>query len=96
MITLKDKLSHLTYRQACKLLGPNGDQLIRSGGKYDIDIYEQVVLKKERFQLNLNGASVSIRLDPAKDQRFNIQCSQCSNFCEHMGAAFSLILEEKL
>ncbi|MFO8084778.1 MAG: DEAD/DEAH box helicase [Desulfobacterales bacterium] len=96
MINLKDKLSHLTFRQACKLLGPNGGQLIRSGGKYDIDIYEQVVLKKDLFQLNLDEASVSIRLDPAKDQRFNIQCSQCSNFCEHMGAAFSLILEEKL
>jgi ERCC4-related helicase len=96
MINLKDKLSHLTFRQACKLLGPNGGQLIRSGGKYDIDIYEQVVLKKDLFQLNLDEASVSIRLDSVKDQRFNIQCSQCSNFCEHMGAAFSLILEEKL
>ena len=96
MINLKDKLSHLTFRQACKLLGPKGGQLIRSGGKYDIDIYEQVVLKKDLFQLNLNEARVSVCLDPAKDQRFNIQCSQCSNFCEHMGAAFSLILEEKL
>jgi hypothetical protein len=96
MINLKDKLSHLTFRQACKLLGPNGGQLIRSGGKYDIDIYEQVVLKNDLFQLNLDEASVSIRLDSARDQRFNIQCSQCSNFCEHMGAAFSLILEEKL
>ncbi|MBW2597311.1 MAG: DEAD/DEAH box helicase [Deltaproteobacteria bacterium] len=96
MINLKDKLSHLTFRQACKLLGPQGDRLIRSGGKYDIDIYEQVVLQRDLFQLNLGEARVSIRLDSAKDQRFDIQCSQCSNFCEHMGAAFSLILEEKL
>ena len=96
MINLKDKLSHLTFRQACKLLGPLGDQLIMSGGKYDIDIYEQVVLQRDLFQLNLGEARVSIRLDSAKDQRLNIKCSQCSNFCEHMGAAFSLILEEKL
>jgi len=96
MINLKDKLSHLTFRQACKLLGPRGDQLIMSGGKYDIDIYEQVVLQRDLFQLNLGEARVSIRLDSAKDQRLNIQCSQCTNFCEHMGAAFSLILEEKL
>ena len=96
MINLKDKLSHLKFRQACKLIGPQGEQLIRSGGKYDIDIYEQVVLQRDLFQLNLGAAEVSIRLDPAKDQRLNIQCSLCSNFCEHMGAALSLILEEKL
>ena len=96
MINLKDKLSHLKFRQACKLVGPQGEQLIRSGGKYDIDIYEQVVLQRDLFQLNLGAARVSIQLDPAKDQRLNIQCSLCSNFCEHMGAALSLILEEKL
>lgn len=59
MINLKDKLSHLTFRQACKLLGPLGDQLIMSGGKYDIDIYEQVVLQRDLFQLNLGEARVS-------------------------------------
>lgn len=38
MINLKDKLSHLTFREACKLLGPEGGRLIREGGKYDVDI----------------------------------------------------------
>ena len=38
MITLKDKLSRLKYRQACKLLGPEGEKLIRAGGAYGIDI----------------------------------------------------------
>jgi hypothetical protein len=42
MIRLKDTLSHLTFRGACKLLGPEGEQLIRKGGRYDIDIAEQV------------------------------------------------------
>ena len=42
MITLKDKLSHLSYTQACKLLGPQGKQLIQEGGKYDIDLFEHV------------------------------------------------------
>jgi hypothetical protein len=27
-ITLKDRLSHLTFREACKVLGPEGDRLI--------------------------------------------------------------------
>ena len=51
MITLKDKLSHLTFRQACKLQGPQGEQLIRSGGKYAIDFETQVELNKNHFQL---------------------------------------------
>jgi superfamily II DNA or RNA helicase len=96
MINLKDKLSHLTYRQACKLLGPQGEKLIRQGGKYDIDLSEQVVLQKELFQLNLGGAVVTIRLDPAKNQKLNFLCSECTTACHHLGAAFSLILEEKL
>ena len=96
MINLKDKLSHLTYRQACKLLEPQGELLIRSGGGYDIDISEQVLLRGDIFRLNLGEAVVTIRLDPYKNQRLDLQCSMCSTSCEHMGAALSLILEDKL
>ena len=46
MLTLKDILSHLTYVKACKLLGPQGEKLIWAGGKYDIDLTDQVRLKK--------------------------------------------------
>jgi len=96
MITLKDKLSHLSYLQACKLLGPQGKQLILEGGKYDIDLFEQVMLNNERFSLNMGAAEVEIMLDPMKHQRLNIRCSDCSVACEHQGAALSVILEEKL
>ena len=96
MINLKDKLSHLTYIQACKLLGPEGGKLIRQGGKYEIDLSEQVILQRDFFQLNLIEAVVTIRLDPAKNRKLNFQCSECTTVCEHLGAAFSLILEEKL
>ena len=96
MINLKDKLSHLTYRQTCKLLGPEGEKLIRLGGKFDIDLSEQVILRKDLFQLNLGEAVVTIHLDPAKNQKLNFRCSECETVCDHLGAAFSLILEEKL
>jgi len=96
MITLKDKLSHLSYTQACKLLGPQGKQLILEGGKYDIDPFEQVTLNSRRFSLNLNDARVDIVLDSHKPQRLKIGCSACPVVCEHQGAALSLILEEKL
>ncbi len=96
MIKLKDKLSHLTYRQACKLLGPEGSQLIRAGGKYEIDITEQVVLKNDLFRLSLHDAVVTISLRPERNQRLHFDCSACTTACAHVGAAFSLILEEKL
>lgn len=96
MINLKDKLSHLTYRHACKLLGAKGEKLIRQGGKYEIDLSEQVILRRNIFQLNLGEAVITIRLDPEKNQKLNFQCSACTTACEHLGAAFSLILEEKL
>jgi superfamily II DNA or RNA helicase len=96
MINLKDKLSHLTYRQACKLLGPQGEKLIRQGGRYDINLDEEVVLQRDLFQVKLGEAVVKICLDPAKKQKLNFQCSECKTACHHLGAAFSLILEEKL
>lgn len=96
MIRLKDKLSHLTYSQACKLLGPEGGRLIRTGGRYEIDISEQVILTNDMFRLNLREAVVTVTLDPAKNQRLNLDCNACTRACEHAGAALSLILEEKL
>lgn len=96
MIRLKDKLSHLTYTQACRFLGPKGAKLIREGGKYDIDLTEQVTLSGDLFQLHLGQAVVTMRMDPLKHQRLHYECSACEAACTHLGAAFSLVLEEKL
>ncbi|NNL78837.1 MAG: helicase, partial [Desulfobacterales bacterium] len=96
MVTLKDKLSHLNYTQACRLLGSRGKQLILAGGKLDIDLFEQVRLNSKQFSMKLENATVAITLDSTKRRRLNIRCSDCSAACEHQGAALSLILEEKL
>ncbi|MBC2712293.1 MAG: DEAD/DEAH box helicase [Desulfosarcina sp.] len=96
MVALMDKLSHLSYVQACKLLGPEGKKLILAGGKWDIDLFEQVTLNSQRFRLDLGDVRVEIALDPMKPRRLNIQCSRCPQSCEHQGAALALILEEKL
>ena len=80
----------------CPTLGSQGEKLIRQGGKYDIDLSEQVFLQRDLFQLNLGEAFVTIRLEPRKNQRLNFHCSACTTMCEHLGVAFSLILEENL
>ena len=95
-LTLKDRLSRLTYRQACKLLGPEGGALIRAGGRYEINIDEQVYLGSDLFRLSLPDGTVTIALMPAAPRRLHWHCTRCDSACEHAGAALSLILEEKM
>jgi len=96
MLTLRDKLSHLNYLQACKYLGHDGERLIRAGGQEEIDLAEQVSLSGDLFRLQIKDAVVTMRLSPQRPQRLLFQCSLCQTTCEHLGAAFSLILEEKM
>jgi len=96
MRTLRDKLSHLSFLQACKLLGPQGQVLLMEGGKFEIIIHEQVTLDDHRFRLTVEEAVVNIVLSDDKRQRFNLSCSRCNGACVHQGAALALILEEKL
>ncbi len=101
-LTLKDRLSRLTFQQAIQLLGPEGNELIRRGGVEPVDIESQVRLSHDRFRLRLPtfGASVSaavvtITLTSQARRRLHWNCTACTRACEHAGAAFSLILEEK-
>ena len=95
-LTLFDRLSQLTFVGAVKLLGAKGSRLIAEGGKYDIDIVTQVKFDRDRFRLTLGGATVTLNLSPARRERLEWRCDICEVPCEHAGAAFSLILEEKL
>jgi superfamily II DNA or RNA helicase len=97
-LTLKDRLSRLDYVQACKLLGSEGGQLIRKGGGlYEVDIEEAVYLRGDLFRLTLpDGAVVTITLMSSTPRRLKYNCTHCDEPCEHVGAAFALILEEKL
>lgn len=95
-LTLFDRLSRLDFTRAAKWLGPNGDRLIIAGGKCDIDIATQVDFDRSRFRLAVDSATVTLVLNPAARDRLEWHCSACNVPCEHVGAAFSLILEEKV
>ncbi len=95
-LTLKDRLSRLTYLQACKLLGTEGVQLIREGGGYEIDIDGDVYFRGDLFRLRLNKTVVTITLMAEAKQRLHWNCTTCNSACAHVGAALSLILEEKM
>jgi len=95
-LTLKDRLSRLTYAKACGLLGPGGAKLILAGGQREIIPDEQVKMSDEAFTLTLPDAVVTLSHDPAARQKLAWRCSACHDACEHVGAAFSLVLEEKM
>src|SRR5437763_17013442 len=95
-LTLFDTLSRLTFTRAAKLLGPKGDRLIVTGGKFDIDLSTQVKFDRDMFRLTLDGAAVTLTLSPAARHRPEWRCHACEVPCERGGAAFSLILQEKL
>jgi superfamily II DNA or RNA helicase len=102
-LSLKDKLSRLTFVDACKLLGPTGAKLIQRGANlWEIKLEEDIFLGDDLFRMSVPGervdgqpVTVSITLMAEARQRLHWNCSKCFKACEHVGAAFSLILEEK-
>jgi len=95
-LTLRDKLSRLTFAQACKLAGDGGEALIRQGGAYDIDPVDDVQWRPGRMEVVVGSASVTFSLADGARRRMAVRCSRCTSPCDHVGAALSLVLEEKL
>ncbi len=102
LLTLQDRLSRLTYERAVQLLGDNGAKLIQTGARRDIDLQQQVYNGDGLFRLKFPGtgrgpseAIVTITAMTTALDRLHWNCTACSLPCEHVGAAFSLILEEK-
>ncbi len=103
-LTLKDRLSRLTFLDACKLLGPEGKRLIQMGANaWPLKIAADVLLGEDLFRLSIPGefvngqpVVVTITLLAEVPQRLCWNCTACDGACEHVGAAFSLILEEKM
>lgn len=103
-LSLKDRLSRLTFVEACKLLGPEGRPLIqRNANAWDFKFEEDVYLGEDLFRLRFPRfldtdapAIVTITLMAEAKQRLHWNCTHCTSACEHVGAALSLILEEKM
>ena len=106
-LSLYDRLSHLTYRQACGLLGEEGAVLLRRSYDFDqLDAKRDIYLGDGLFRLSIHEywtepATVTIMLAPAAKFKLGACCSLCNpqqipnRYCEHIAATLSLILEEK-
>ena len=100
-LNLKDRLSQLTLDKAKKLLGSDAGQLIIAGSQRDLSPKDHVFLGDDLFRLTIPGsgrkpeAIVTITLMTTALDRLKWNCTACTQPCEHVGAAFSMILEEK-
>ena len=102
-LNLKDRLSRLTYVSTCQLLGENGKRLLREGGATfdNIDIDRDVHLGDDLFRLKLRDYDlrqdvvVTITTMASERNRLRWNCTNCETTCKHVGAAFSLILDDK-
>ncbi len=101
-LSFHDRLSRLSFSQACKLLGPRGRQLIQEGGKREIDLANDLYLGGDLFRVSfpgLNGApeavaTLTLKADAKDSLHWN--CTACQEPCEHVGAALSCLLENKM
>ena len=108
-LSLKDRLSRLTFLDAAKLLGQEGKKLIqKNANAWEFNIADDVFLGEDLFRLRFpseNGSDehsngqppvVTITLMSQAPQRLHWNCTKCDGACAHAGAAFSLILEDKM
>jgi superfamily II DNA or RNA helicase len=77
------------------MIGPRAKELLRCGGAVPVEIDEQVRLVADAFSLELATARVTVELAAGERVGVACRCSTCSEPCEHVGTALSLILEEK-
>ena len=101
-LTLRDRLSRLNFTQASKLLGPEGKKLIQQGGLWEFQLDEDAYLGDDLFRLKFPapdgqaGPIVTITLMAEARDRLHWRCDHCPRACEHVGAAFSVLLEDKM
>jgi len=104
--TLRDRLSKLTYAGAVRLLGADGKRLLMEGGKREVNIDEHVYFGDDLLRVSFPEERVrvagkweptiaSVTLMADKRDRLHLNCNACDGVCVHLGALFSLVLEDK-
>lgn len=100
-LTLRDLLSHLSFTQACKLLGQNGKRLLIDGARLPVEREEAVYFGGDLVRVTYPGyadspeAIATLTLKSDQKDRLHYNCTHCTGPCEHVGGLLSLVLENK-
>ena len=93
-LTFQDRLSHLNFEQAAKLLGPKGKKLIIQGSAREVRLREEVYLGGDLLRVSFPSpaggmeAIATLTLSSDAPQRLRWNCDRCETACEHVGACF--------
>jgi len=100
-LTMRDRMSHLTFEAACKLLGPRGKRLILEGGALELESADdlrvgdrEAVIVWERSD-PARRTTARLELDPSLPSRLRAVCTSCAGACLHIGGLLAQILENK-
>lgn len=96
-LTLRDRLSQLSFLQAVKFLGPDGKRLLHYGGAMDVNVAEDVLFSADMLRVRFpsEGATATISLKADAPQKLHLRCSHCDTACHHVAALLSMVLDSK-
>ncbi len=100
-LTMRDRMSQLTFEAACKLLGPRGKRLLLEGGALEIETPEDLRVDDREAVVvwdksdPARRATARFALDPSSPSRLHATCTACDGACLHIGGLLAQILENK-
>lgn len=102
-IGIQERLGRLTWQAACRLMGDDGAERIRRGGRFEIDLRDGVYLGGDMLRVNVpdpdltdTHAIVTIVEKTSQSKGLQFNCDRCGPRCDHIAAALGLVLDEKL
>ena len=96
---MRDRLSHLSFAEACKILGPEGKRLLIRGASLELESPDDLRIDDREARVSWEpgrrGLSSRVFFDPHTSGRLRVECSGCSRACVHVGGLLSILLEQK-
>ncbi|MCL2824854.1 MAG: SWIM zinc finger domain-containing protein, partial [Polyangiaceae bacterium] len=96
---MRDRLSHLSFDEACRILGPYGKRLLLRRGHDELALPESLHIADNEAHIQwFPGPPATVTrivVDDAARGRLRVECSTCKGVCWHVGGMLSLVLERK-
>lgn len=100
---IRNRLGHLTVRQAERMMDPKGAEQLRNGARLKMDASthlqlfgDTLIAKVPDPALPEGWARVVLVEQTSRNQGLQMSCNACSGKCIHMAATLATVLESKL
>jgi superfamily II DNA or RNA helicase len=100
---IRNRLGHMTVRQAERLLDPKGADQLRMGSRLEMDASRDVRINGDTLTARVRDPSLSGGLarvsfveQSSRPDGMHLSCDACSGKCVHIAATLSCVLEGKM